>query len=240
MIIIHLNKRNKKTYIIRIGVLVLFLIPVLFVHDVYTHVYAHFMGNIKSVIHMHQWHLVILNILAFSGFLIPLSFRRTISWKEYGIVTAFIISLFVEMYGIPLTVYFASNYFSPSSDMIPRSVFSINVFGTVIDMSATMVYGMVVMGIGTLFVLIGWITLYKNITHHAIVTQGIYSISRHPQYLGFMLIIIGWLIGWPTLLTVVFAPLLILLYIRVCMTEEKQLSILRKYQNYKSRVPFLI
>jgi methanethiol S-methyltransferase len=234
------RKYNKKIILIRILAILIFLVPLLFFNDFYTHIYAHFMGNIKSVMVLKQWQLVLLNIIAFSAFLIPLSFRRTINWKEYGLVTAFFISLFVEMYGIPLTIYFSSKYFSPSLDIMPTAAYSINFFGTDIAMTKAMIYGIFLMLIGTSMILIGWITLYRNIGEKKIVTNGIYSYSRHPQYVGFILIIFGWLVGWPTLITTIFAPLLIVMYIRLCFTEEKELSTLGTYRKYKLRVPFLI
>ncbi|UCE74970.1 MAG: DUF1295 domain-containing protein, partial [Methanomassiliicoccales archaeon] len=70
--------------------------------------------------------------------------------------------------------------------------------------------------------------------------KGIYSFSRHPQYFGFILMIIGWLIGWPTILTVIFTPILIFMYLRVCKIEEKELSHIKEYEIYKNKVPFLI
>ncbi len=231
---------NKKIILIRIFAILIFLAPILFFNEFYAHIYAHFMGNIKSVMVLNQWHLVLLNIIAFSAFLIPLSFRRTINWKEYGLVSAFFVSLFVEMYGVPLTIYFSSKYFSPSLDIMPVSAYSINFFGADITMTKAMIYGIFLMLLGTFIILIGWITLYRNIDGKKIVISGIYSYSRHPQYIGFILIILGWLVGWPTFLTTIFAPLLIVVYIRLCFTEEKELSFLETYRKYKLRVPFLI
>ena len=232
---------NHKITITRLLAILIFLTPFLFLNEFYIHVYVHFTGSIKSVMVLHQWHLVLLNTIAFSAFLVPLAFRRTINWKEYGLVTAFFVSLFVEMYGIPLTIYFSSKYFSTSPvDVVSVNSYTVNFFGVDIAMTKAMIYGIFVMLIGTLMIIIGWITLYKNIGRKIIVTNGIYSYFRHPQYVGFILIILGWLIGWPTLLTVIFGPLLIVMYIHVCVTEEKELSRLYQYQKYKLQTPFLI
>ena len=104
-----------------------------------------------------------------------------------------------------------------------------------------MSYAALLMIIGALFIIIGWITLYRNVKRTGLVTNGIYQYSRHPQYLGFILVIIGWFIGWPTILTLVFTPILIYRYIRLCKTEEYEIqNQYPEYKNYKTRVPFFI
>lgn len=224
----------------RVLLVILFIIPFLFTQDFYIHFYAHFLGTILPHMITQQWHIVILNIVIFLLFLIPLSFRRKIDWKEYGLVTAFFISLFVEMYGIPLTIFLASKSLTGSEIVIPNSIVDFEFLGVGIRMTLAMVYGTILMVIGTFLIIIGWVTLYKNIQHNKIVIIGIYSYSRHPQYLGFVFIILGWIIGWPSILVVIFGIILIFIYIRVSMLEEKELSHLKEYQCYKKKVPFLI
>jgi protein-S-isoprenylcysteine O-methyltransferase Ste14 len=224
----------------RVMLAALILIPVIFLGDFYVHIHSHFMGTILPNVITQQWHIVILNIVLFISFLIPLSFRRKVDWKEYGLVTAFFVSLFIEMYGIPLTVFFASNFFSASNTELPNAAYHFRFLGVDISMSLAMVYATILMILGMLLIIIGWMTLYKNQKENKIVTNGVYSFSRHPQYLGFILMIIGWLIGWPTILTVIFAPILIFMYLRVCKIEEKELSHIKEYEIYKNRVPFLI
>ena len=235
-----INIIKNRNFPIRMMLLVLIIIPIIFFKDFYVHIHSHFTGSLLSNIIKNQWLIVILNIALFLSFLIPLSFRRKINWKEFGIVTAFFISLFIEMYGIPLTVFFTSNYFSGSGGEVPNTFIRFTFLGVQIDMSLAMVYGTVLMIIGMFLIIIGWITLYRNIEEDTIVTKGIYSFSRHPQYFGFILIVIGWLIGWPTILTVVFAPILIYMYVRVSKIEEKELSDIEEYQIYKGKVPFFI
>ncbi len=219
---------------------ILILIPLIFIKEFYLHTYYHFSGTLLIDTINQQWHIVILNIMVFLSFLIPLSFRRKINWKEYGLVMAFFVSLFVEMYGLPLTVFFASKYFSGSGVEIPNSIVVFEFLGVNIGMTLAMVYGTVLMIIGMFLIIIGWITLYKNIEKDTIVTKGIYSYSRHPQYFGFILIVIGWLIGWPTILTVIFAPILVYMYVRVSKIEEKELSNIEEYEAYKEKVPFFV
>ena len=225
---------------LRIMIFLLILIPIIFFEDFYLHIYSHFTGTIINTVITHQWHIVVLNIVMFISFLIPLSFRRKINWKEYGIVTAFFVSLFIEMYGIPLTILFTSKAIDNSNVEIANIVYDFEFLGVNIAMDMAMLYATILIVIGTFFIIVAWFTLYKKIKKEDLVTSGIYSYSRHPQYFGFILIILGWLIGWPTILTLVFAIILIYKYVKVCKIEEKELSYIKKYEKYKEKVPFLV
>lgn len=187
-----------------------------------------------------QWIVVFISILLFVGFLIPLSFRRKANWTEYGLVTAFFVSLFIEMYGIPLTIMFASKYFGRANISLPHNQIEFRILGYGFGMDLPMVYGAVLIVLGTLLVVIGWITLYINVKKRGLVTTGIYSFSRHPQYLGFIMLIAGWLVGWPSILTLLFVPVLIFMYVRVCLLEEMEMAEVPGYAEYHARVPFFI
>ena len=238
---IKINDYKLEKIIIRFSFVVLFLVPFIFYNDFFLHFYSHFTGSIIGSVIVGQWHIVLINILMFITFLLPLSFRRKINWKEYGLVTAFFVSLFIEMYGLPLTIFFASKIIAPSStEGLAPIVYSFDFFGVQIAMSLAMLFASILMIIGTIIILIAWITLYKNLNENELVTNGIYSLSRHPQYFGFILIIIGWLIGWPTILTIIFAIILIIMYVRVCKIEENELSHIKEFKEYRKKVPFFI
>jgi protein-S-isoprenylcysteine O-methyltransferase Ste14 len=218
-----------------------FLLSILFFYqDLFDHTRAHFTGSIKDTMVTGQWHIVVLNIVLFCSFLIPLSFRRKANWKEYGIVVAFFVSLFVEMYGIPATVMFTSKYLLPSPTVELDAALTFKLFGIEFFVTMPMFYGLLLMVLGTVFVIIGWYTLYKAVKKDELVTSGIYSISRNPQYLGFILVIAGWLIGWPTVITVIFSTVLIILYIRLCYVEEGEISDLAGFKEYRKKVPLMI
>ncbi len=98
-----------------------------------------------------------------SAFLIPLSYRRKTDWAEYGLVTAFFTSLFIEMYGIPLTIIFASKIFTTDATELPQQVLQIEFIGVGFGFTIAMVYGTLLMTIGAVLIIIAWITLYRNI-----------------------------------------------------------------------------
>ncbi len=229
-----------KNFPLRLVILFLICIPIVFWKDFSIHIYSHFTGTILPHVITQQWHIVLLNIIMFVSFLIPLSFRRKINWKEYGLVTAFFVSLFIEMYGIPLTIFFVSKSMYGSNAGTANVVYDFTFLGVNITMDLAMLYATILMIIGTAFILVAWITLYKKIKTEELVTSGIYSYSRHPQYFGFILIILGWFIGWPTILTVIFASILIYKYVKVCSVEEKELAKNINYQKYKEKIPFFI
>jgi protein-S-isoprenylcysteine O-methyltransferase Ste14 len=227
-------------WMVRGLILLLFLVPLLFPLQFLEHFRAHFTGAIEGSVITGQWYIVLINVLLFVSFLIPLSFRKKVSWKEYGLVAAFFISLFIEMYGIPLTIMFFSRAFHPAPTDNLEVLFTVDLLGQGFGFTHAMAYGSLLMMIGTIIVIVGWVTLYRNIDRDGLVTTGIYSVSRHPQYLGFLIVILGWVIGWTTVLTVIFGIVLFIMYLRVCLKEEREMGEDHDYSSYREKVPFMI
>ena len=185
-----------------------------------------------------RWDLVTFNILFFLAFLIFIPFKKKISWRSHGIFSAFIIALFAEMYGIPLTIFLFSGVFIPHGP-VREAFISFELFDTTFNVPEFSFYGLLITLIGALFVILGWRKIYKS---KSLVTTGIYRFSRHPQYLGIILIALGWLIGWPTPITFVMFPILVFIYYRVSKKEDAELEKLfgKKYKKYKDKVPMFI
>ncbi|MFA4930382.1 MAG: methyltransferase [Patescibacteria group bacterium] len=227
--------------ILRLLLLIIIIFPIYYYHEFYEHFYVYLTGNVISRVITQEWHVVLISIVLFCAFLIPLSYRRRAPWMEYGLVGAFFVSLFIEMYGIPLTILFAAKYFLASDVILPDNVVGFHLFGVGFGMDLPMAYAAVIMAIGMILIIWGWVTLYFNIKKDQPVTVGIYQYSRHPQYLGFILIVLGWFIGWPTILTIIFTPILIYKYITVCRTEEAELLKQNpQYQQYIHSTPFFV
>jgi len=216
------------------------LSTLLFASEFAEHIHAHFTGSIADNVITGEWHVVLFNIALFLSFLIPLTFRRKADWKEYTIVVAFIISLFVEMYGIPLIILLVAGRFGGETNATVETPWVVNFLGVDLALSVPMIYGLILMVIGTVLIMVGWYQLFKGIKAKELVTTGVYSVSRNPQYLGFMLVIVGWWVGWPTILVTIFAPVLIILYFRLCRVEEKEVGDLPGFPEYKETVPLVI
>lgn len=220
----------------------LVLWPLVYWPEFYDHFYAYLTGNIISRVITGEWRVVLISILFFTLFLIPLNYRRRAKWLDYGLTGAFFVSLFIEMYGIPLTILFASKYFFTPGVKLPANAVEFNFFGVAMGMDRAMAYGAVLMAAGAILIISGWWSLYRQAKRGSFAQTGLYAISRHPQYLGFILLIFGWLIGWPTIITLVFSPILIYKYLKVARSEEKEAAATfgQDYKEYCKITAFLL
>ena len=177
-----------------------------------------------------RWDLVLASVILFAAFLLCIPFKKCADWRTHGTYAAFIIALFTEMFGFPLTIYFISSY-------LGQVVFQ----NTFLDYmtSIGMPIGYIITGVGLLFVIAGWRPIYRT---DGMVISGPYRLLRHPQYLGFLLITGGWLIHWPTIPTILMWPILVFLYYNLAKKEEKEMEkrFGEKYKLYKESVPMFI
>ena len=225
--------------LLRLFLIALLAVPVIFFRELSYQIYYYASGNVINNVIVSQWHIVAISIALFLVLLIPLSFRRRANWMEKGIFSAFVISLFIEMYGIPLTIIIASGMFFQGAGPAPAPLFAFETLGVTFSMDLGMTYGLIVILTGVAFIVLGWLTLYRN-RSAGLVTSGIYRYSRHPQNLGIVMISLGWFIAWPTILTMIFAPILIYRYVTLSRKEEAELSRLTHgYDEYKKQAPFL-
>lgn len=227
----ELTRRNVLLGVI--GVYALLAVPSFLEHYIYF-----ITGQVEAAVIKQRWDFVALNVIAFLLFLIPLNYRRKADWKSMGIYSAFIVSLFIEMYGIPLTIYLSAAAIAPTASAAPGSVIEFSFFGATPEMTLWMLIGVITTVVGMAIVAVGWYTIYN--ARDELVTSGIYSYSRHPQYVGISLIAIGWFIGWPTILTTLLLPVLLYVYYKNSLQEEKEVSEEvgeEKYQSYMAETP---
>lgn len=74
---------------------------------------------------------------------------------------------------------------------------------------------------GFLILYSAWKVLYAAQRERRLATTGAYARVRHPQYAGFTLIMFGFLFQWPTLLTLPMFPVLVYMYHRLALRDER-------------------
>jgi protein-S-isoprenylcysteine O-methyltransferase Ste14 len=193
------------------------------------------------------WPLVIINaaiiiIFAFSFFK-PATAR---DWRSFGAFSAFIVALFTEMYGFPLTIYLLSGWLqsiNPSADLLAHENGHLweTIFGWQGDPHLNPIHMVSYLFIGGGFILLAaaWSVLYKAQRAHHVAQTGPYASLRHPQYVGFVLVMVGFILQWPTLLTLIMFPILVAMYWRLARREEKEAfkEFGDEYARYAARTP---
>ena len=176
-----------------------------------------------------HWLLVIINSAVFIIFAFSFTKPKTPrDWRSFGGFSAFIVALFAEMYGFPLTIYLLSgwlqsrypnvNWFSHDAGHLLEELFGWRVnphFGPFHLASFVLIGG------GFILLSSAWRVLYQAQREHRLATTGVYARIRHPQYDAFMLIMFGFLLQWPTLLTLLMFPVLVWMYVRLARSEER-------------------
>ncbi len=193
------------------------------------------------------WSLVLVNVILFLffifSFIAPVKKRE---WRSMGVTIAFIVALFTEMYGFPLTIYVltailgsrypALNPFSHEGGHLWVAFLG----GGKAMLAVIHIISNGLMVAGFFIMAAGWRRIHS--AKGALVTDGIYSRMRHPQYSGLILVTIGLLIQWPTAITVIMWPVLIFAYYRLSKKEEADMEkeFGDAYAQYRGRVPMFI
>jgi protein-S-isoprenylcysteine O-methyltransferase Ste14 len=196
------------------------------------------------------WLLVVLNSAIFILFAFSFFKPRTArDWRSFGAFSAFLVALFAEMYGFPLTIYLLSGWLQssyPGIDWLSHDA------GHLLEMlfgwEANPHFGpfhllsFVFIGGGFVLISAAWKILYAAQQRRTLATTGPYAALRHPQYAGFVLVLFGFLLQWPTLLTLAMFPVLVVMYLRLARSEEREVlaEFGAAYRDYAARVPAFV
>ena len=177
------------------------------------------------------WSLVFINSAIFIMF--AFSFFKPATardWRSFGAFSAFIVALFVEMYGFPLTIYLLSGWLQsrfPNLDLLSHDAGHLwsTLLGEKGDphFNALHIASYLFLGFGFYLLSSAWNVLYHAQRRHSLATSGPYAWIRHPQYVAFVLILLGFLLQWPTLLTLAMFPVLLVMYGRLAVVEERDM-----------------
>jgi protein-S-isoprenylcysteine O-methyltransferase Ste14 len=193
------------------------------------------------------WSLVFINSAIFILFAFTFFKPKTRrDWRSFGAFSAFLVALFAEMYGFPLTIYLLSgwlqtrfpgvDWFSHDAGHLLEMIFGWRAnphFGPFHLLSFALIGG------GFALISIGWKALYEAQRQHRLATTGVYAYVRHPQYVGFILVMLGFMMQWPTVLTLAMFPVLVVMYVRLARSEERTAiaEFGSEYARYKRKVP---
>ena len=196
------------------------------------------------------WSLVVINAAVFTIFAYSFTRPRTArDWRAFGAFTGFLVALFGEMYGFPMTIYLLSGWLQrryPGLDVFSHDAG--HLWKTLLGwqghshLNPLHVFSSLLIAGGFILLAQSWSVLYAAQQRRQLATTGPYAYVRHPQYVAFIVIMLGFLLQWPTLLTLVMFPILTWAYVRLARREEEavQRMVGEHYARYAAATPAFI
>jgi protein-S-isoprenylcysteine O-methyltransferase Ste14 len=196
------------------------------------------------------WGLVLIESAFFIIFAFSFTRPKTSTdWRSFGVFSAFIVALFAEMYGFPLTIFLLSGWLAshyPGVNFLSHD--SGHLLHTLLGlkgdphMDPFHILSNVLIVVGLFLLANSWRVLYAAQKSRTLVTTGPYAYVRHPQYMAFIAVMFGLLLQWPTIPTLVMFPILVWMYMRLAKAEERQVrtEFPEAYLRYAETVPAFI
>ena len=194
--------------------------------------------------HVGMWGLAVIFIVIVSWLMYH--YLAPDDWKEWtraGVLQAFIIAFYAEMYGFPLTIYFLARFFGLDLAWTEGGNLWAQLFGTPMAHIVAMLLGYTIVFAGASLVADGWRRIHQARREEKLMTDGIYARVRHPQYTGLFLIVFGeGVVHWPTIVSLAAFPVIVVAYTLLARKEERQMldKFGDAYREYQRRVPMFI
>ena len=177
----------------------------------------------------------------FYRYVVPKSWRE---WTRAGIVQAFIIAFYAEMYGFPVTIYLLARLFNLD---VAGSFWDGNLWiyltGRPEAMLVSMILGYTIAFFGITLLIAGWREVYRANKEGRLATGGPYALVRHPQYTGIFMVLFGeGVVHWPTVFSLAAFPIVVIAYALLARKEERQMikKFGDEYREYQRRVPMFL